>query len=50
MICSFVCPVPDLITFKEMPGDWQRKETAVMEPDLEKELKYQPLEEVDLKR
>jgi dihydropyrimidine dehydrogenase (NAD+) subunit PreA len=42
MICSFVCPVPDLITFKEMPGDWQRRETAVMDPALEKELKHEP--------
>jgi len=50
MICSFVCPVPGLITFKEMSKDWQRKETAIMDPGLEKELKYQPFEEVDLKR
>jgi dihydropyrimidine dehydrogenase (NAD+) subunit PreA len=50
MICSFVCPVPDLITFKEMNKGWQRKETAIMDPSLEKELKFQPVEEVDLKR
>lgn len=42
MLCQFVCPVPDLITYKEMPREWQRKETAVMDPDLEKELKYEP--------
>ena len=42
MICSFVCPVPGLITFKEMPKDWKRQETAVMGKDLEKELKYGP--------
>ena len=50
MVCSFVCPVPDLITYKEMPKDWKRKETAVMDPGLEKELNLQPFEEVDLKR
>jgi hypothetical protein len=50
MICSFVCPVPGLITYKEMPKEWQRKETAIMDPGLEKELKYQPFEKVDLKR
>lgn len=27
MVCSFVCPVHDLITFKEMPPNWKRKET-----------------------
>ncbi|NNF98822.1 MAG: NAD-dependent dihydropyrimidine dehydrogenase subunit PreA [Desulfobacteraceae bacterium] len=42
MICSFVCPVPDLITFKEMPQTWNRKETAVMDPDLEKEIAHEP--------
>ena len=31
MICSFVCPVPGLITFKEMPKGWQRREAAVMD-------------------
>jgi dihydropyrimidine dehydrogenase (NAD+) subunit PreA len=50
MICSFVCPVPGLISFKEMPERWQRKETAVMDPGLAKELKYQSFEEADLKR
>jgi dihydropyrimidine dehydrogenase (NAD+) subunit PreA len=42
MICSFVCPVPGLITFREMPKDWKRKETAIMEPALEKALKHEP--------
>ena len=50
MICSFVCPVPGLIAFKEMPKEWKRKETAIMDPSLEKQLKYQPFEEVDLTR
>ncbi len=43
MICSFICPVPGLISFKEMPKGWQRRETAIMEPSLEKELKVEPL-------
>lgn len=42
MLCSFVCPVPDLISFKEMPGDWQRQETRVMDPALESDLKLKP--------
>jgi dihydropyrimidine dehydrogenase (NAD+) subunit PreA len=42
MLCSFVCPVPDLISFKEMPGDWQRNETRVMDPGLESGLKLEP--------
>ena len=42
MLCSFVCPVPGLISFKEMPRDWNRQETAVKDPGLEKELKYKP--------
>jgi len=31
MICSFICPVPSLITFKEMPKDFTRKPTRVMD-------------------
>lgn len=42
MICSFICPVPDLITHREMPKDWKRQEARVMEKDLEKELKIEP--------
>ena len=42
MLCSFVCPVPGLISFKEMPRDWHRQETAVKDPGLEKKLKYKP--------
>jgi dihydropyrimidine dehydrogenase (NAD+) subunit PreA len=49
MICSFVCPVAGLISFKEMPKGWKRRETAVMDPGLEAELKLAPLP-VDLKR
>ena len=30
MICSFVCPVANLITFKEMPASWKRQETLTM--------------------
>ncbi len=42
MLCQFVCPVPGLITYKEMPAEWQRQETAVMDKNLENDLKYQP--------
>ncbi len=49
MVCSFVCPVPGLITFKEMPKGWKRKETAIMDPGLEKKLKYEPAKQADLK-
>ncbi|MGB5986938.1 MAG: NAD-dependent dihydropyrimidine dehydrogenase subunit PreA [Desulfobacterales bacterium] len=42
MLCSFVCPVDGLITFKEMPADWRRRETAVMDAGLAQELKFDP--------
>ena len=42
MLCSFVCPVQDLISYKEMPGDWKRRETRVMDSSLESELKVEP--------
>ena len=42
MLCQFVCPVSDLIAYREMPRGWQRRETAVKDPNLEKELKYEP--------
>jgi len=42
MLCKFVCPVPELITFKEMPRDWKRRETAVMDSSLEKDIKFEP--------
>jgi dihydropyrimidine dehydrogenase (NAD+) subunit PreA len=50
MVCSFICPVPGLITFKEMPRGWKRRETAVMEPALERQLRFKPYEAVDLKK
>ena len=34
MICSFICPVPSLISFKEMPKDFRRKPTRVMDEGL----------------
>ena len=43
MVCSFVCPVEGLISYKEMPAGWKRQETAVMEPALEGSLKLSPL-------
>jgi dihydropyrimidine dehydrogenase (NAD+) subunit PreA len=42
MLCQFVCPVPGLITYREMPKGWKRQETAVKDPDMEKVLKHQP--------
>jgi dihydropyrimidine dehydrogenase (NAD+) subunit PreA len=42
MICSFVCPIPGLITFKEMPQGWKRNETRVLDPSLENDLKLEP--------
>jgi hypothetical protein len=34
--------VPGLITFKEMPPGWKRRETAVKDMALETELKHAP--------
>ena len=34
MVCSFVCPVPALISFKEMPKGWSRQATRVMDTDM----------------
>ena len=42
MLCKFVCPVPGLISFKEMPREWKRPETAVMDRSLEKEVELEP--------
>ncbi len=42
MCCQFICPVDGLIRYKEKPKGWNRRETAVMNPGLEKELKYKP--------
>ena len=50
MVCSFVCPVPGLITFKEMPKGWKRRVTAVMDPGLEKELEYRAYQAADSNR
>lgn len=47
MICSFVCPIPGLITFKEMPENWKRQETRVMNTSLEKEVKHKPFDAQD---
>ncbi|HQP37053.1 MAG TPA: 4Fe-4S dicluster domain-containing protein [Polyangiaceae bacterium] len=30
MVCSFVCPVPGLITFREMPEGWSRAPTPTL--------------------
>ncbi len=42
MLCSFVCPVPELISFKEMPATWNRDETQVMDKNLEDDIKLEP--------
>jgi dihydropyrimidine dehydrogenase (NAD+) subunit PreA len=44
MICQFVCPVPGLISFKEMPKGWERRPTAIMDPSLENKLRLQPIQ------
>jgi dihydropyrimidine dehydrogenase (NAD+) subunit PreA len=49
MCCSFVCPVPGLIEFQEMPKGWKRRETAVMDPALRNSVRLEPYEAVDLK-
>jgi dihydropyrimidine dehydrogenase (NAD+) subunit PreA len=42
MICSFICPVSGLISFKEMPAGWRRRETKVMDDSLENQIKMEP--------
>jgi dihydropyrimidine dehydrogenase (NAD+) subunit PreA len=42
MLCKFVCPVAELISYREMPKGWKRRQTAVMDGSLEKEIKYEP--------
>jgi dihydropyrimidine dehydrogenase (NAD+) subunit PreA len=42
MLCKFVCPVPDLISYKEMPQEWARQETVVMDKNMEKDIKLEP--------
>jgi dihydropyrimidine dehydrogenase (NAD+) subunit PreA len=42
MLCKFVCPVPELISYKEMPKEWKRRETAVMDSNMEKDVKLEP--------
>ncbi len=42
MVCSFVCPVQGLISYKEMPADWNRNEAKIMDSSLASELKYEP--------
>lgn len=42
MLCQFVCPVPGLISYKEMPKGWKRRETAVKDTSLVSALKTVP--------
>ncbi len=44
MICSFVCPVSDIISYKEMPETWKREDAIVMGKDLEDQLNFKPFE------
>jgi dihydropyrimidine dehydrogenase (NAD+) subunit PreA len=39
MICSFICPVPGLITHKEMPKGWARRPTGIMDKAMERQVK-----------
>ncbi len=39
MVCSFVCPVEGLITYKPMPKGWKRQETVTLGKELESQLK-----------
>lgn len=40
MICSFVCPVSDLISYTKMPSTWKRQDAIVMDKSLAPEIKY----------
>jgi dihydropyrimidine dehydrogenase (NAD+) subunit PreA len=42
MICSFICPVRGLITHTEMPKDWARRATAVVDKGLERQVRLPP--------
>jgi len=42
MLCKLVCPLPELISYKEMPKGWKRRETAVMDRNMEKDVKLEP--------
>jgi len=50
MCCSFVCPVPGLIRFKEMPKGWKRRDTALMDAALKDRVRLEPYAQVDLKK
>lgn len=39
MVCSFVCPVEGMITFKEMPSTWKRPVTVTLGQELEGQLR-----------
>jgi dihydropyrimidine dehydrogenase (NAD+) subunit PreA len=42
MICSFVCPVPGIIGFKEKPKTWKRLPTPVMDEGERKRVMFEP--------
>ena len=39
MVCSFVCPVDGLITYKKMPADWKREEALFAGEKMKKDIK-----------
>ena len=39
MVCSFICPVDGLITYREMPSTWKRRETETLGRELQGQLK-----------
>jgi len=43
MICNFVCPVDNLIKFKEMPKEWKRRPTRLMDPRMLTKVKLAPM-------
>jgi len=42
MICSFICPVPELISFKEKPKGWARRHTPIKDAVFQKQVKVAP--------
>jgi len=44
MICNFICPVPELITYKEKPAGWERRHTPMKEAALQKQVKVAPFQ------
>ncbi|HUI69687.1 MAG TPA: NAD-dependent dihydropyrimidine dehydrogenase subunit PreA, partial [Spirochaetia bacterium] len=43
MICSFICPVPEMISFKEKPEGWVRRQAPVKDAAFLKHVKVAPI-------